>query len=390
VTGTLHKEHLDKKFKQRWEAERFINDLQKQEDAARSKQNNINTTLTQEQVNDATAAFDKIPKDVSLSQIVDFYIHHKPQEEKSVQDAYEHYLAEKERVGLSNNTTREIKSIMKPLVKGYSYKLTSSIQEANLAKFIQKGKVAPQTQNNRQKVYHKFFNYCLKQDWISENPLRRYEKIKIVHDTVQVFTPMEARTVIETVAHKDHEALLPYITLMMFSGLRSCEASKLSWDKIRFDQNTVGINIDTKIAKTSSRRHITVQKNAAKLLNYCNDNNLTVPYPKNFRKRFDKLKAATGIEWSSNILRHTFGTYRYALKGTVSCQIIEIREDEIYLKIDKDVDDELFMRLGPTKVSDYDPSHLDMEVAYYRTEEYALKPRTSNTDNASSWGIYTR
>lgn len=83
-------------------------------------------------------------------------------------------------------------------------------------------------------------------------------------------------------------------------------------------------------------------------------------------------------------------TIDFALKGTVSYEIIEVRGDEIYLKIDKDVDAGLFMRLGPIKVSDYDPSHLDMEVAYYRTEEDALKPRTSNTDNASSWGIYTR
>jgi hypothetical protein len=80
----------------------------------------------------------------------------------------------------------------------------------------------------------------------------------------------------------------------------------------------------------------------------------------------------------------------FALKGTVSYEIIEVRGNEIYLKIDKDVDDGVFMRLGPSKVSDYDPSHLDMEVAYYRTEEDALKPRTSNTDNASSWGIYTK
>ena len=40
-------------------------------------------------------------------------------------------------------------------------------------------------------------------------------------------------------------------------------------------------------------------------------------------------------------------TIDFALKGTVSYQIIEIREDEIYLKIDKDVDDGLYMRLGP-------------------------------------------
>lgn len=80
----------------------------------------------------------------------------------------------------------------------------------------------------------------------------------------------------------------------------------------------------------------------------------------------------------------------FALKGTVSYEIIEIRNDEIYLKINKGVDDGLFLRLGPTKVSDYDHSHLDMEVAYYGTQEDALRPRTSNFDNCTSWGIYTR
>ena len=80
----------------------------------------------------------------------------------------------------------------------------------------------------------------------------------------------------------------------------------------------------------------------------------------------------------------------FALKGTVSCEIIEIREDEIYLKIDKDVDDGLYMRLGPLRMSDYHDNYLDMEVAHYNTEEDALKPRTSNLDNVSSWGIYTR
>ena len=83
-------------------------------------------------------------------------------------------------------------------------------------------------------------------------------------------------------------------------------------------------------------------------------------------------------------------TIDFALKGTVSDEIIEVQGDEIYLKIDKDVDAGLFMRLGPTKVSDYDPSHLDMEVAYYKTQEDALRPRISNVENSSSWGIYTR
>lgn len=351
VTGTLHKEHLDKKFKHRWEAERFIETLQKQEDAARSKQNNVNTTLTQKQINDATAAFDKIPKKVSLSQIVDFYLHHKPEEEKSVSEAYEHYLSEKKRVGLSKNTTREIKTVMKPFVKEYSYCLTSSIQEADLSKFIQKGKVADQTQNNRQRVYKKFFNHCLKEDWVGENPLRKYEMIEITNDTPHFFTPQDAQTVIKTAALKDHEALLPYITLMMFCGLRNSEAAKLSWDKIRFDRDTIDILVDAKIAKTSTRRCVTLQKNAVQLLKYCKNRNLTNPYPKNFRKRFDKLKVVTGTEWKPNILRHTFGTYRYALSKNAEVTSMEMGNSPTILKeyyngLATERDAEKFFELG--------------------------------------------
>ena len=83
-------------------------------------------------------------------------------------------------------------------------------------------------------------------------------------------------------------------------------------------------------------------------------------------------------------------TIDFAPKGTVSYEIIEIREDEIYLKIDKDVDSGLFMRLGPLEISDYQDDYLDLEVAYYRTREDALEPRADRIGNASSWGIYTR
>lgn len=312
VTGTLHKEHIDKKFKQRWEAEQFVEDIQKQEDAARSKLNAVSTTLTQTQVNDATAAFDRLPDEITLGQVVEFYLQHKPKVEKSIKDAYDTFIAEKERVGRRFNTLREIKSVMKGFVRTYGYKRASTITEADLVKFIQKGKVSAHTENNRQKVYNKFFNYCLKQDWVSENPLRKYDKRQIESETAHYFSVSEAQKILETVKSKEHQKLLPYITLMLFCGLRNSEASKLKWENIRFDGDDVDINVDAKIAKTASRRSITAEANAARILHYCRDKNLTEPYPKNFRKSFEKLKQETGIEWRSNALRHTFGTYRFA------------------------------------------------------------------------------
>jgi|GEM_PF-5634369 len=332
VTGTIHKEHIDKKFKSRWEAEHYIDKIRKDEDAARSSQNSVTTTLTQSQINDATAAFDKIPKGISLSTIIDFYNEHKPQEEKTVKYAYEHYVAEQERIGRSINTVREVKTIMRNFVKSCHHMDTSEIKENDLIKFIQKGKVAPQTQNNRHKVYHKFFNYCLKRGWVSKNPAVNYEKIKIVQNSAKFFSPADAKVIIETTALKEHNLLLPYVTLLLFCGLRNSEASKLSWDKIRFDNESVSVMIDASIAKTNSKRFITLQENAAQLLTYCKKQNLTNIYPKNFRKRFDKLKEATALMWSSNILRHTFGTYRYAHSESADITAKDMGNSPLILK----------------------------------------------------------
>ena len=79
----------------------------------------------------------------------------------------------------------------------------------------------------------------------------------------------------------------------------------------------------------------------------------------------------------------------YKKHGEVNFKILKASESEYILELDKDVDDGIFMRIGPIRKS-WSDDYLDLEVAYYETADKAFKKRTSSMSNASSWGIYTK
>ena len=78
----------------------------------------------------------------------------------------------------------------------------------------------------------------------------------------------------------------------------------------------------------------------------------------------------------------------YKKHGEVNFKILKATDSEYILELEKDVDDGVYMRIGPMRKSWSD--YYDLEVAYYETAEKAFKERANRMSNASSWGIYTK
>lgn len=313
LTGTVNKEHIDQQFKSKALALNTVYSLENRENAARSKLNSVVTELSGAQIADATAAIYKLPEGVALTQVVDFYLQHRPSSDELLAKAYDDYLAEKRRIGRRERTISDIEFVLKRFLKNYGWKMCSSIIREDAVKYIERGKVSAITQNNRQRVFNGFFNFCVKRDWMTDNPLAKYDLIKVRESETNFFSVDEVQIILSLIKEDTYKALMPYIILMLLCGLRNEETRRLKWEKLNFQSDHVYIRIDADVAKTNSRRIIQTTDAATRLLNYCLEQNLTELRPRNFRKRFDKLKAATGLDWRPNILRHTFGTYRYAL-----------------------------------------------------------------------------
>ena len=59
----------------------------------------------------------------------------------------------------------------------------------------------------------------------------------------------------------------------------------------------------------------------------------------------------------------------FSKKGLVPCEVIELRANQVYLKLGREPDDGVYMRIGPIKKDQWLEDHYQMEVAYYKTKE---------------------
>jgi integrase len=140
----------------------------------------------------------------------------------------------------------------------------------------------------------------------------------------------EATRLLTSARETDAELhLLPAVVLGLFCGLRTEEIKRIGWDSVHLSETAPLVTVGAAIAKKRRIRHVPIPENAVAWLSLCTkrEGNLTDGDPaKNaFPKQFRKLlkKAGFGQEvngkcrsaWESNAMRHSFGSYHFALHG---------------------------------------------------------------------------
>jgi integrase len=105
-------------------------------------------------------------------------------------------------------------------------------------------------------------------------------------------------------------ALLPYVAISAFAGLRRAELERLDWKDIHFDAGL--IEVTAAKSKTARRRFVRIEPNLREWLLPVRKN-LGRVTPANFAKQFEALRESAGItEWPNNALRHSFASYHLA------------------------------------------------------------------------------
>jgi len=121
----------------------------------------------------------------------------------------------------------------------------------------------------------------------------------------EIFTPEE---MCQILTHCE-PAMIPYMAIGAFAGLRSAEIARLDWSAIDFDSGY--IKVSGEITKTQQRRLVPILPSLRAWL---------FPHKKasgpvtffTFRKGIHRCTKAAGIAWKANALRHSFGSYRLA------------------------------------------------------------------------------
>ncbi len=163
------------------------------------------------------------------------------------------------------------------------------------------------------------FSYAQGEGWLRADRQHEADKVEVPNENnpaaglIQIYTPAE----IEAVLSRIDESMIPWVILSGMVGLRSSEVHRLSWEMIRLPAKV--LILDKAFTKTKRRRVIPLCEAAiawlapmageGRIYDCTLDHaeyRLTQAWPKDSHgKQLVKKR--------KNALRHSYGTYRFAL-----------------------------------------------------------------------------
>jgi integrase len=175
-------------------------------------------------------------------------------------------------------------------------------------------RVSPKTRNNYLNALTELFNFSKSRGYLPKLLPTAVEKVKRLkgpklRNNILVYGDM---TRLLESATGD---LLPPLAIKAFSGVRTEEMSKLSWDAVKFNQRS--IIIEASISKLGQRRVVPLVNNLALWLEpFKNQTGIICKKwsnPHQLSKAWKKFGAKIGVNITKNSFRNSYISYRLAL-----------------------------------------------------------------------------
>ncbi|MGA2247689.1 MAG: tyrosine-type recombinase/integrase [Verrucomicrobiota bacterium] len=193
-----------------------------------------------------------------------------------------------------------------------------TIRAPQVQDFLLELKLSARSMNNyRMSISNLFTHAKLRGHAASDfDPLANIPWSKEADGEVEIYSPDELKLILEHARH----AMIPYLALAAFAGLRQAEVAQLDWNEVKDDH----IVVMGGISKTKTKRHVPILANLSEWLRpFRQSSGRVVPYD-NVTNQLGKLAGDAKIKWKHNGLRHLFGSHRLAAEkdpATVSYEM---------------------------------------------------------------------
>lgn len=230
----------------------------------------------------------------------------------------EEFLEKQKNDGVSVRYLQSLRSHLRRFAKDFQTNIFSVTTTA-IDDWLRKMKTSGRTRNNMRESIITLFSYAQDHGFLPKGIPTEADAVPKAKDRggdIGILTPAQLSTLLfpsekEIAAKEDvpEEARL-YIALGAFSGIRSAELIRLTWDAVYLERGHMEVGKDR--AKTARRRLVPILPNLAEWLR---------PFAGRQGKVFSGEKAPArtiayakqkGIKWPQNCLRHSYATYRLA------------------------------------------------------------------------------
>ena len=209
--------------------------------------------------------------------------------------------------GVSERHLSDIRSRLSVFAEKFNGQMVATITSKEIDTWLRSLPVAPLTRNHYRQVVVLAFNFAVRAGYATTNPAAHAAKAKVVGEVPGILSVSEVARLLEAAS----PALLPYVAIGAFAGLRRAELERLDWSEVDFESGLIEVTAQN--SKTAQRRFVTIQPNLREWLLPLRQHKGNVTPQNCFRELFEQARAAAGIvEWPENALRHSFASYHLA------------------------------------------------------------------------------
>ena len=228
----------------------------------RSCQGNTGFTLTPAANTDACKALQLLDGRATLIEAAQELIRQRyPRGDKQeLSKAVKSYLLELESLGRSKHYIKGIDDPLNGLVKVSKLQIhVHEVQTAEISKFLDGRKCSQNGYNHYRADLARFWRWTMRQGWTNVNPVLAIPEKTEVPSEIGILTPPEALRLL--VGAKDHP-LLPFVVLGLFTGLRTEELCRLTWDRVLLEDEEPRVLLPARSSKDKEFRGIDLPANA--------------------------------------------------------------------------------------------------------------------------------
>lgn len=272
------------------------------------------TLLTPSTEEQAANALDLLaPYGVTLNEVVQEWISRKKAASASVtfEAAMDSFLESDTR---SASYTRSIRQTKNRLTHLHG-KMLNQITPADLTRAMDG--MPGSVRNLTIRILGGLFNFGVKRDFCTDNPTKKLDLSPTERKEIEIYTPEQSGKILHTIEKHDR-ALVPFVAISFFAGIRLSEMQRLDWSAIDLHENF--IRLPAAITKTKQTRHIDISPTlAAWLTPYVRESGKVVPCsPDVLRTRLEAVKTKHTVPTIKHGARHCFASYWLAEHGDIN------------------------------------------------------------------------
>lgn len=272
----------------------------------------------------------KLLEGASLLEAIEFYRKHHPRnvKKKTVPEVVSELLVAKDADGVSDVYIKDLKGRLGRFAAKFKGPI-SLITSAEIEDFLRglkdigkdeerKGKpLSGKSRNNYRRAIGTLVYFAESRGYVPRG-LGQVEAVSVAKEEdydIDIFTPTEMSGLLEFAS----PALVPFLAIGAFAGLRHAEIQRLDWKEVRLEDGFIEVKASK--AKTASRRLVPISENLklwlrdhkkaeGNVCDYANMSKQLMWLAETVDANFKQQNPPRSFTWKHNALRHSFISYR--------------------------------------------------------------------------------